>query len=302
VIVVYGGPAGLAWSDREHLHQDVEGVLGAAAADERFGAALAAGNFGGAGPDDLAVGAPDDTEDNLSGSGAVHVFYGASGGLLPANGDQFWHQDGTGVEDAGEANDYFGWALAAGDFDDDGLVDLAVGVPGEDLEGPPFVGEAGRLHLFFGDPSGFLSVAGDVAITQPCVCGCPANFEQWGQVLAAGDVDGAGGDDLLAGLPQQNLGTLDAGAACLSFGGVYGSQWVRQDLPGLGAGNDLGDQFGRAIAVGRMGARRYVAFGVPFEEVPGGPADQGRVVALFDAVFADGFGTGDTVVWSSAVP
>jgi hypothetical protein len=36
------------------------------------------------------------------------------------------------VAGIGETGDSFGHALAAGDFDDDGFIDLAIGVPGED--------------------------------------------------------------------------------------------------------------------------------------------------------------------------
>ena len=299
MIVVYGSASGLVWSDHEHLHQDVAGVLGAAAAQERFGAALAAADFGGVGPDDLAIGVPTDTA-AVPGGGAINVLYGAAAGLLPADGDQFLHQNWIGVDGDAETGDRFGEALAAGDFDDDGVVDLAVGVPGQDRVTPTPVADIGQVHLFYGDPAGYLTLTGNAASSLPCVCGCPQMGGGYGQVLAAGDVDDSGGDDLVIGMPSGNASAVDSGYACVRYG--THDQLIHQELPGLGGDDEAGDRLGSAIAVGRTGHRRYVAFGIPYEEVPGSPVDEGRVAVLFDALFADGFASGDTTAWSATTP
>ncbi len=299
--VVYGSGTGLVWADHEALHQDVTGVLGTAAANERFGAALAAGNFGGAGPDDLAIGAPDDTATGPA-AGTIHILYGSAAGLLPADGDQLWHQNVVGVDGDAEAGDQFGAALAAGDFDGDDLVDLAIGVPGQDVTvGPTTVGNAGQVHFFYGVAGGFLGSTGNSATSHPCACGCPQSQSFFGEVLAAGDLDGSGLDALVVGQPREDAGAANSGSLCLRLGpGRF--QLVLQNLPGVPLGNEAGDRFGNAVAIGGQGGRRYVATGIPFEEVPGSPADQGRVLVLYDALFADGFQSGDLTVWSSAVP
>ena len=70
--------------------------------------------------------------------GAVTVFYGRSGVVL--TGEQFWHQNSYGVEDKIEPLDHFGGALSAGDYNADGLADLAIGVYSEDIGSIPNVG------------------------------------------------------------------------------------------------------------------------------------------------------------------
>lgn len=54
------------------------------------------------------------------------------------------------MADEVEANELFGHALAAGDFDGDGFADLAVGVPGEQT----FDLAIGAVHLLYGGDNG----------------------------------------------------------------------------------------------------------------------------------------------------
>lgn len=61
----------------------------------------------------------------------------------------------SNISDASEACDSFGGALAAGDFNNDGHTDLAIGVPDEDI-GPDV--DARAVNIIYGPPSG-LSVA-----------------------------------------------------------------------------------------------------------------------------------------------
>src|SRR5439155_14715742 len=60
VNVLYGSAAGLSSAGNQFWNQDSPGVLGTKAADDNFGSALAAGDFGLGAESDLAVGSPYD--------------------------------------------------------------------------------------------------------------------------------------------------------------------------------------------------------------------------------------------------
>ena len=76
-------------------------------------------DFDGDGYADLAVGVSGEDLRGKSNAGAVQVLYGSASG--PTAHDQLWHQGRKGVKGAVEAGDFFGSALASGDFNDDGL-------------------------------------------------------------------------------------------------------------------------------------------------------------------------------------
>jgi hypothetical protein len=52
------------------------------------------------------------------------------------------------VEGAPEDDDFFGVSLAAGDFNGDGMDDLAIGVPLEDIE-PGTIENAGAVNVLY---------------------------------------------------------------------------------------------------------------------------------------------------------
>ena len=88
---------------------------------------------------------------------ATAVPDGSASGELTDTGDQIWHQDSPGILGDAEADDSFGGALASGDFDGDGVEDLAVSVPGEIIVSA--VG-AGAVSILYGSDSG-LTNTGD---------------------------------------------------------------------------------------------------------------------------------------------
>ncbi|HXT22578.1 MAG TPA: FG-GAP repeat protein, partial [Thermoanaerobaculia bacterium] len=133
----------------QYWHENVPGVWDDAVQNDHFGSTLATGDFNGDGVDDLAIGVSNAQVGFILGAGAVHVLYGRTGTALFPLG-QYWYQNLiTGATN--ERDDRFGSALASGDFDGDGFDDLAIGSPGERIDG---YGWAGQVQVLFGSSSG----------------------------------------------------------------------------------------------------------------------------------------------------
>jgi hypothetical protein len=141
-----GGPPAAPFFDQNETHFD------SASASDHFGAALATGDFDADGEDDLAIGVPDENLGADANAGMIHVLYGSTAGLS-TTGDQAFDVDDPEIPGATLPNDFFGLALAAGDFDGDGRDDLAVGAPQSSSTG----GIGGGVFVLYGGlPGGFL--------------------------------------------------------------------------------------------------------------------------------------------------
>ena len=72
--------------------------------------------------------------------------------------------DGTGGGPTSKVNDFFGVSVASlGDFDGDGVIDLAVGASGDDTRGS----NRGAVHVLFMDPDGTVSATESVSSDAP---------------------------------------------------------------------------------------------------------------------------------------
>jgi hypothetical protein len=181
------------------------------AAGDRFGTALAAGDFDGDGRDDLAIGVPN--QDHLAGIlvpdvGAAVLLRGSASGISSSGGFLLDRFDSDGLR---AANDHFGTALAAGDFDGDGRSDLAVGIRGATVDA---VQDAGKVAVFAGAPTG-VEPTFAVNLSQSGMAATfPEENDEFGSVLATGDFDADGYDDLAVGVPGDSAGGFeDAGMA-----------------------------------------------------------------------------------------
>lgn len=234
----------------------------------------AASNFGDGYVDDLAVGVPgEDLSGSETNAGVVNVLYGARAVGIN-RGTQNIHQTLTGM-DFSEANDFFGSALAIGDFDCDGYADLAVGVKDESF-GTPEVAGAGVVHVIYGRSTGLYPLDSQLLHQGGGLQDTPESGDNFGYALAAGDFNG-GCDDLAIGVPFE-----DYGSPLLSAAGivqvVYGSPgsgltgpgviWTQDDLTGNEV-SQAGDHFGQSLAAADFNHDGYddLAIGVPYETI-----------------------------------
>jgi hypothetical protein len=156
---------------------------------------LTVGDFDNDGFADLAVGVPFESIGSIIGAGAVNVLYGTAAGLTGA-GSQTFTQNTPGVGSTAEVGDAFGFALTAGDFDNDGFADLVIGAPFESIGSIP---EAGAVNVLYGTPTG-LTGSSSQTFTQ--------NSSGVGSTAEAGDLFGSA---LAASGPQGPSMMQDAG-------------------------------------------------------------------------------------------
>jgi hypothetical protein len=149
-ITVYFGPfSEISSLTAQFFSQDdPAAIAGAAELNDHFGESLAVGDFDADGFDDLAIGVPDEDVGTVQNAGAFHVLYGRASGLGSSR-NQLLDQDSAGVLNTADTNDRFGAALAAGDFDGDGVDDLAVSSPTEEVAGE--ASDHGVVFVFSGD-------------------------------------------------------------------------------------------------------------------------------------------------------
>ncbi|MFC8350174.1 FG-GAP-like repeat-containing protein [Streptomyces sp. NPDC057280] len=154
--------------------------------------------------------------------GRVSVWYGSSSG--PGTSARIT-QNTSGVAGTAEAYDHFGDSVSAGDVNGDGYQDLAVGAPGEKIDGKEY---AGTVHVLYGRASG-LTGTGSQAFARNSA-GIPGALESddfFGATVRLRDTDRDGHADLFVTgqvgslrLPGTASGVTTAGVTAVSADGV----------------------------------------------------------------------------------
>ncbi len=273
---------------------------------DAFGYSLTTGDFNGDHRDDLAVGIPGKN----SGAGAVVVIYGGAGGLVPASA-QLLQMGSNGILGSPQAGAEFGYALAAGDFNKDGVKDLAIGAPRYD---GGKLRDVGTVNIIYGKLGTGLQAAGNQWINQGSSSATNPEGpkaepdDRFGASLAAGQLsDGNSAEDLAIGAPGEDAGKVADNGSVEIVHGIAGrglSQKSEVFLYPGGPGMKLvspqsGMDFGCSLAVGDFngdhllgagaGADQDLAVGAPGLNVGGQPAAGG----LF-AIYNTGTPTGVT--------
>ena len=215
------------------------------------------------------------------------------------------------------------------DFNGDGVSDLAVGLPHEDVGS---IQDAGAVSVIYGSLSGLITT--DQLWTQDSAMATSEAHDHFGWALAAGDFNGDNFDDLAIGAPLEDVEVPgrappipgetidDAGAVYVLYGSdkqgltATGRQMIVQG-GSLNGGvvedePETGDGFGSALAAGEFGRPSKgfgaddLAVGAPLEDlsfafftlIP----DAGAVNVLHGSSFlADGLSARSDQFWHQCV-
>jgi hypothetical protein len=293
VTVLYGTKKGrLSATGAQYWTQDSDNVPDQAEENDFFASSLASGDFNGDGYADLAIGvdAEKPSDPNEVKFGAVEILYGSSGGLTGV-GSQFFNQDTPGLDNMPATSVAFGISVAAGNFGKDSASncydDLAIGIPGAfDL--------GGAVRVLYGSSTGLTTTGTQLwSLGSPGMAGTPGPTDQLGNTVAAAHLRGAPSacgkelDDLAIDAPQKPVNDQNlAGSVYIIYSTLNGlnatdSQEWNEDTPGIADHAEYPDEFGMALASGRLASGvNYLAIGTGFEDVTT-RRDAGVVHVLF---------------------
>ena len=265
-----------------------------------YGKVLAAGDFNGDGYSDQAIANPSLGVRASAGSdwrtraGSVEVKYGTQWGFTGYT--QVLDSSTPGMPDSIISNASYLWlgtALAVGDFNDDGYEDLAIGAANDAIQGEASGGGqmygAGSVIILYGSIYG-LRVTGAQNLHQDTygVNGVAEYRDGFGTTLAVGDFNRDYCDDLVIGVPNEDIGSkVNAGAVHVLWGSTNGVRTtgdlsLHQNSSGVPGVSEDGDNFGASLAVGDFDGDGYedLAVGSPGEML-GASQSRAGMVNLF---------------------
>ncbi len=191
-----------------------------------------------------------------------------------------------------ESSDQFGYAVAAGDFNNDGFEDVAIGIYGQDVS---TLDKAGAVAVLYGTAAGLQAASPDDQVwnrDSTNVEDSADTFDHLGAAVAVGDFNGDGFADLAIGVFGDDIGSPEisnGGSVSVLYGSAGGLQatspndqvW-NQNSSGVQEKSESNDQFGASVAAGDFNGDGFadLAAGVPLEDLDPN-ADGGVVNVLY---------------------
>ncbi|MDC8016114.1 VCBS repeat-containing protein [Tahibacter soli] len=291
VMIEYGTAAGITSARGTLVTRNSDGLTFDPLEGDRFGYALASGDFDADGYDDLAIGATGARcPDGTTKSGAVIVMYGSASGIVTTRSRIF--RPGVGAMlGTCTGGTLFGIDLQAAPFDSGLTSDLAIGT------------YADAVHVVYAGDTGGLATAGNQRFTPADVPGASTGG-RFGSKLASGRLRRTttglifGRTSLVVGAPGEAANGLDESGSVAIFhanaGGLTASgveRWTRSAQRNIGA-PAIDDRYGSALTTGDYNddGAPDLAIGVPYYD-DGATADDGAVEVLYGSefIFRDGF-------------
>ncbi len=216
--------------------------------DDRFGSSIdSIGDLNNDGVTDIVVGAPGDDDGGLD-RGALWILFMNSNGTVQS--EQKISNGLSGFGDVLDNSDLFGSAVAnIGDLNNDGITDLAVGVPFDDDGGTDF----GAVWILFMNNNGTVASSQKISFSDGGFAGDLFTNDRFGSsVDVISDLDGDGVPELVVGVPGDDDGGVDRGAVWILYmnsnGTVKNESKISQTAGTFDGTIGDGDEFGNAVS------------------------------------------------------